>query len=67
MASKQQQEGIPMKHPDGRDYTAESEVEAMTLMARGYTRTDGGTKSPRAGGAAAGSGSSPSSASSTSG
>jgi hypothetical protein len=47
MASKSN-DGIPMKHPDGRDYTAEDEVEAMNLMARGYTREDGGQKSPPA-------------------
>jgi len=42
-------DGIPMKHPDGRPYVAEDEVEAMTLMARGYSREDSGQKAPASG------------------
>ncbi len=37
---------IPMRHPDGRPYEAETEVEAMELMSRGYTREDGGAQAP---------------------
>lgn len=41
---------IPMEHPDGRPWTAESEVEAMELAAHGYIRLDGpATPAPAAG------------------
>lgn len=39
---------IPMTHPDGRPWVAESESEAFQLMSAGYTRTDGGKQTPPA-------------------
>lgn len=51
MADKSKKTEIPMTHPDGRPWTAESEVEAMELMAHGYTRNDAGKKAPAAAGA----------------
>lgn len=43
-------ESIAMQHPDGRPWTAESEVEAMELMAHGYKRLDSGEQAPAADG-----------------